>query len=677
MKPPIAEKIRKELIKHNHVRIDNYYWLNDKTNPKVIEYLKSENEYTSYALKHTEKLQEILYNEMVDRIKQDDRSVPYEDNGYFYYHKYELGMEYPVYCRKKENLEAPEEIILNVNELAKGFQFVNVTGLSVSPNNKILAYGVDTIGRRQYDIRFKDLTGGKLLPDIIQETTGNAVWANDNKTIFYSKKDHTLRPYKIFSYKLNDAYDTEIYHEADETFGAYVYKTKSSKYIIIGSYNTLSNEYRFLEADNPSGEFKIIQAREKKLEYYVNHFEDHFYITTNLDAKNFRLMKAPVNRPSKKDWEEVIPHRENVLLEGIEIFKDYIVLQEREKGLKKLKIIKWKDNSSRYINFDEETYSIHISKNPEFNTDELRFVYNSLTTPASTYDFNMQTGEKKLLKQEEVLGGFDQTKYQSERVYAEAADGIRIPISIVYKKGIEKNKPNPMLLNGYGAYGISNDPNFNSMRLSLLDRGVVFAIAHVRGGQEMGRDWYDDGKLLKKKNTFTDFIACAEFLIRNNYTSPENLFAIGGSAGGLLMGAVSNMRPDLFKGIIAAVPFVDVLTTMLDESIPLTTGEYDEWGNPNDKNFYDYILSYSPYDNVEKKDYPAMLISTGLHDSQVQYWEPAKWVAKLRDIKAGNNLLLLYTNMSAGHAGASGRFEQYKLIALEYGFILDQLGINK
>ena len=677
MKPPKANRIKKELKSHNHVRIDNYSWLSDKTDPGVIEYLNAENKYTASAMKHTENLRGVLYDEMVGRIKQDDSSVPYLENGYYHYHRFEMGKEYPLYCRKKESLEAGEEIILNVNEIADGFEFFNVIGLNVSPDNKILAYCVDTNGRRQYEIYFKDLAGNILLPDKIPGTSGNLVWANDSRTIFYSQKDRTLRPYKIFKHTLGAANDEEVYHEDDETFGTYVFKTKSSRFIIIGSYNTLSNEYRFLDAGQPSGEFIIFHEREKDLEYYIDHFEDHFYITTNFKAKNFRLMKTPVERTAKDNWEEVIPHRENILLEGIEIFKDYLVIQEREDGLKKLKIVNWNDFTGEYIKFNEDTYTIYVSKNPEFNSRKLRFVYNSLTTPVSTYDYDMAGRKEKLLKREEVLGGFNPNEYHSERVYAAAPDGTRIPISIVYKKGIEKTKPNPLLLNGYGAYGISNDPGFNSARLSLLDRGVVFAIAHIRGGQEMGRQWYEDGKLLRKINTFTDFIACAQFLIENNYTAKEKLFAIGGSAGGLLMGAVSNMRPDLFKGIIAAVPFVDVLTTMLDENIPLTTGEYDEWGNPNEKIYYDYILSYSPYDNVSKQDYPAMFVSTALNDSQVQYWEPAKWAAKLREMKTDNNLLILNTNMSAGHGGASGRFEQFKLIALEYSFILDQLGINK
>ncbi len=673
MKPPAAEKIKKELIKHNHARLDYYYWLRERNNPKVIEYLESENKYTEFSLQGSASLRENLINEMIGRIKQEDISVPYKDNGYFYYHRYEKGKEYPVYCRKKESIYAPEEIILNVNELAKGHKFYNVTGLNISPDNKILSYGVDTSGRRKYEIHFKDLITGKMVPDKIQNTTGNAVWANDNKTIYYSQKDHALRPYKIFKHILGYQKDEEVYHETDEAFGVYVYKTKTKKYIIIGSYSNVSSEFRFKDADDPDVKFKLLQKRERGHEYYIDHHEDNFFIISNLQAKNFRLMKTSVKKTSKENWIEIVPHRKNILLERIEVFQNYIVLQERTDGIRKLNIISLKDNSGRYIKFDEDVCVVYLSQNPEMNTNILRFIYSSLTTPDSTYDYNMKTGERKLLKKEEVLGGFNQSNYKSERVYAAASDGTRIPISLVYKIGIEKIKPNPLLLNGYGAYGISSDPYFSSIRISLLDRGFIFAIAHIRGGQEMGREWYEDGKLLNKKNTFTDFIACAEFLIKNNYTSKEKLFAAGGSAGGLLMGAVSNLRPVLFRGIIAGVPFVDVLTTMLDDNIPLTTGEFDEWGNPADKKYYDYIFSYSPYDNVEKKDYPAMLVTTGLNDSQVQYWEPAKWVAKLRSMKTDNNPLILYTNMSAGHGGASGRFEKYNLIALEYSFILGLL----
>lgn len=679
-KPPVAEKIKKELTIHGHTRVDYYYWLKERDNPRVIAYLQAENEYLKAAMKHTEKLQEKLYAEMVGRLKQTDMSVPYRSEGYYYYTRYEEGKEYPYYCRKRGSLEAEEEIMLNVPEMAEGQAYFQVSGLSVSPDNKILAYGVDTVSRRLYTIYFKDLATGQILPDRLANTTGYAAWANDKKTVFYTVKDETtLRPYRIFKHVLGSdpKEDVEIYREEDETFNASVFKTKSKKYLMIASTSTLSDEYRFLDAGNPEGKFKVIQPRERGLEYSVDHFGDRFYIRTNLNAKNFKLVSTPVNRTTKENWVDVIPHREDVLLQQFEIFRDFLVVNERKNGLTNLRIIRWKDRAEHYLDFGEETYAAYISVNPEFDTDLLRYGYTSLTTPNSTFDYNMKTREKILLKQEEVLGGFDPNNYQAERLYATAANGVKIPISLVYRKGLEKNGKNPLLLYGYGSYGASTDPSFSSARLSLLDRGFVYAIAHIRGGQELGRDWYEAGKLLQKKNTFTDFIACAEHLIAEKFTSPDKLFAMGGSAGGLLMGAVVNMRPDLFKGVIAAVPFVDVITTMLDTSIPLTTSEFDEWGNPADKEYYDYMLSYSPYDNVEAKAYPAMLVTTGLHDSQVQYWEPAKWVAKLRELKTDNNPLLLYTNMEAGHGGASGRFRRLKETALQYAFLLDLAGIKE
>ncbi len=677
MTEPKAEKRPVELVEHGHKRIDDYFWLNERENPEVLSYLSAENNYTEEMMRHTETLQEKLYREMIGRIKQQDESVPYKDNGYFYYTRYEHGKEYPIYCRKKENLSSEEEIMLNVNELAAGYKFFNLVGLNVSPDNKILAFGIDTTGRRNYDIVFKNLITGEMMPGRLPNTNGNAVWANDNKTVFYSVKDNALRPYKILKHVLGKECGTQIFHEEDDTYGVYVSKSKSDDYIFINSYANTSSECRFIKADSPDDEFKILEQRRKDHEYYVNHYDGKFYITTNDNAKNFRLMETLCEEPAMENWREVIPHRGDVLIEGIEIFKNYLVVRERSGGLMHLRIIKWSDNSEHYIGFNEDTYSLHVSANPEFDTDELRYVYTSLTTPNSTYDYNMAEKENKLLKREEVLGSFDPADYQSERIFAEASDGVKIPISLVYKKGMKKDGSNPLILNGYGSYGLSYDAYFYSVRLSLLDRGFIYAIAHVRGGQEFGRQWYEDGKLFKKKNTFTDFIACAELLIRSKYTNSGKLFAQGGSAGGLLMGAVANMSPDLFKGIIADVPFVDVMTTMLDDDIPLTTGEYDEWGNPHIKEYYDYILTYSPYDNVRPQAYPAMLVTTGLNDSQVQYWEPAKWVAKLRNTKTDENILLLHTNMSAGHGGASGRFERFKIIALEYAFMLDLIGITE
>jgi oligopeptidase B len=677
---PIAKKIAKELSIHNDTRIDNYYWLNDRENQEVIDYLNAENKYTKAALKSTEKFQEDLFVEMKSRIKETDESVPYEKNGYYYYSRYEEGKEYPIYCRKKETLDNPEEILLDVNVMAEGFEYYQVNGLSVSPDNNLLSFGVDTVSRRMYTLHVKNLLTGEILIDEVPITTGYAAWANDNKTMFYTKKDEvTLRSNKIYKHILGQNFksDKEIFEEKDETFGTSVWKSKSGKYIMISSYSTMSDEYQFIDANKPNSNFKVIQKRERGLEYSVSHFGDYFYIKTNLDAKNFRLMKTSVKKTAKENWKEVIAHREDVFLEGIELFKDFLVVEEREQGLSKLRIINWETKEEHYMNFDEEVYMAYISTNPEFNSNLLRFGYASMTTPNSTYDYNMQTQEKELKKQQVVLGDFNSENYETKRLWATADDGTKIPMSIVYKKGVELDGNNPTLLYAYGSYGATMDPYFSSVRLSLLDRGFVYALAHIRGGQYLGRQWYEDGKLLNKINTFSDFNDCAEYLIESKYTSSEKLFAMGGSAGGLLMGAIVNMQPELYKGVVAQVPFVDVVTTMLDESIPLTTGEFDEWGNPKDKEYYDYMLSYSPYDQVKAQNYPAMLITTGLHDSQVQYWEPAKWVAKLRDMKTDNNVLLLHTNMETGHGGASGRFEALKEYAMEYAFMFQQLGIKE
>lgn len=662
---------------HGDTRIDEFYWLKERENPDVIAYLNSENAYREQVTSHTKAFQGKLFEEIKGRIKQDDESVPYKDNGYFYLTRFETGKEYAIHSRKKGSLDAKEEVMLDVNELAKPYKYYAVGGRAVSSNNKILAYGEDTLSRRIYTIRFKDLETGKMLKDVIPNTSGGAVWANDNQTIFYSVKDASLRPYKIFKHKLGTpaTKDVEVFHESDETFASAVYKTKSKKYIVIASFQTLTTEYRVLDANQPNGSFRIIQPRTRGLEYFMDHYGDKFYFRTNLDAKNFRLMSTPETATTKENWTEVIAHRDDVLLEGMEIFKDHLVLSERIKGITQLRVRPWNDSAEHYIQFGEDAYMAYVDVNPDFDTDVLRVGYMSLTTPSTTYDYNMNTKKLTQLKQQVVLGGFDRNDYASERIYIKARDGVQVPVSIVYKKGFKKDGKQPLLLYAYGSYGASMDPTFNSARLSLLNRGFAYAIAHIRGGEELGRAWYEDGKLLKKKNTFTDYIDCADYLVKNKYTSPDKLFAMGGSAGGLLMGAVVNMRPELFKGVIAAVPFVDVITTMLDETIPLTTGEYDEWGNPNDKTYYDYMKSYSPYDNVEAKAYPAMLVTTGLHDSQVQYWEPAKWVARLRTKKTDKNPLLLYTNMDTGHGGASGRFEKYKEVAMEYAFLLDLAGL--
>ncbi len=680
IKPPKAELKPTKLEKHGDVRVDNYYWLKERENPKVVDYLKAENEYTEAVMAHTKTLQDSLFEEIKGRIKQDDASVPYKLDDYYYYTRFEEGGEYPIYCRKKGSLEAAEEIMLDVNVMAKGHDFFAVRGNIVSREQNLLAFAADTVGRRIYTIQFKNLNTGEMLPDEIPAVTGNMAWANDNKTLFYAKQDPTtLRSFQIYRHTLGTApsQDKLVYEEKDETFSCYVWRTKSKRYIMIGSVQTLSSEHRYLDADNPTGEFKVLLPREKDHEYDVDHFRDHFYIRTNFHAKNFRLMKTPAVKTGKENWQEVIPHRDEVFLSSFEIFKDHLVLSERENGLTQLRIVAWNGKDDHYLDFGEPAYFAYISTNPDFNTTTLRYGYTSMTTPNSVYDYDMTKRQKKLLKQDEVLRGFRSDHYTTERLYATARDGAKIPISIVYRRGIKKDGDNPLLLYGYGSYGASRDATFSAARLSLLDRGFVYAIAHIRGGQELGRQWYEDGKLLKKKNTFTDFIDCGKYLVQEKYTNPNKLFCQGGSAGGLLIGAVVNMAPDLFHGAIAAVPFVDVVTTMLDESIPLTTGEYDEWGNPNEKEYYDYILSYSPYDNVEAKAYPHLLVTTGLHDSQVQYWEPAKWVAKLRTLKTDNHRLLLKTNMEAGHGGASGRYQRYRETALEYAFLLDLAGIKE
>ena len=680
---PVAKKVPKTLVQHGHERIDNYYWLRDmdRKDPEILKYLEDENAYTEKMMAHTKDLQDKLYEEITGRLDKNDESVPVKYNGYWYYSRFEEGSEYPLFCRKKESLDAEEEIMLNVPEMAEGYEFFVVSGRSVSPDNKWLAYGVDTLSRRIYNIYFKNLETGEILEKSIPNTTGGCSWANDNKTVFYTTKDDALRSYKIFRHVMGEdaSNAVEVFHEDDDTFGTFVYKTKSDKYIMIGSYSTLSTEYRFLDADNPNGEFTIIQPRERDHEYGVAHYGDDFYISTNWDAKNFRLMKTSVNSTAKENWTEVIPHRDDVLLESIEIFRDFLVVDERKGGLTHIRIMPWDDSvEEHYLPFNDPTYQANIGANPDFNTDLLRYGYSSLTTPYSTYDYDMKTKEQELKKRQKVVGGHDPAEYTSERIMVTARDGIEVPVSLVYKNGFKKDASNPMLLYAYGSYGSSTEAYFSSTRLSLLDRGFVFAIAHVRGGQELGRQWYENGKLLKKKNTFYDFIDCGKYLVENGYSAEDKLMAYGGSAGGLLMGAILNMDPDLWNGVVAAVPFVDVVTTMLDESIPLTTGEWDEWGNPiTSKEYYEYMLSYSPYDNVEAKAYPNILVTTGLHDSQVQYWEPAKWVAKLRDMKTDDNNLLLHTNMGAGHGGASGRYERYKEVAMEYAFFLDCAGISE
>jgi oligopeptidase B len=625
-------------------------------------------------------LEEKLFEEIKARIKQTDMSVPYSRDGYFYYTRFDEGKEYPIYARKKGALDQPEEIVLNGNELAAGHDFFSIGGWAVSSGQNIVAYAVDTQGRRIHTVHFKDLSTGELLPDVLPEVTENLAWANDNRTLFYAKQDPaTLRAFQIYRHALGTDWrdDKLVFEESDETFSVWVFKTKSKKFLMIVSSQTLSQEYRYLDADDPHGEFKIFLPRQRAHEYHLGHFQDRFLIRSNDGAKNFRLMATPLDRTGKENWREIVAHREDVYLSDFDVFKDYLVLEERARGLTQIRVIPWAGGADHYLEFSEPAYRAHLGMNPELDTATLRFEYTSMKTPLTIYDYDMNTRQRALLKQEEVLGGFDENNYITERLYARAADGAEIPLSIVYRKGLRKNGQNPLLLYGYGAYGFSIDAAFASPRLSLLDRGFVYAIAHIRGGQELGRRWYEEGRLLNKKNTFTDFIACAEFLVHEKFTNPQKLFAMGRSAGGLLMGAIVNMRPDLFKGVVAEVPFVDAVTTMLDPSIPLTTGEYDEWGNPGQREYYDYMLSYSPYDNVEAKAYPHLLVTGGLHDSQVQYWEPAKWAAKLRDLKTDDNRLLLKTNMDAGHGGATGRFRRHRETAFSYAFLLDLAGIKE
>lgn len=673
-KAPIAKKIDTVLSNHSVDRLDPYYWMNKRDSKEVLDYLEAENSYYRQETKETEAFQETLFEEMKSRIKEDDESVPFKKNGYWYITKFEKGKEYPIYTRKKETLEAPEELLFDCNQMAEGFSYFHLGSFSVSPDNQLAVYSIDTVSRRQYTLHVKDLESGQILEDTIVNTSGSASWANDNKTLFYSLKDEqTLRSIAIYRHQLGDQKDQLMYLEEDDTFSVFVSKSRSGKYIVIGSSSTLTSEYRILNADQPLSEFDLFTKRQRGLEYDISHFEDHFYILTNKDeATNFKVMRTPIDHTAVGNWEDFITHDSKSLIEDFTCFKKYYVLATRENGLSRIKIASWDQQTSYEIPFDNETYTAYIGSNPEFDSLELRYGYTSLIEPNSVYNFHMETKEKTLLKQVEVLGGaFEPTNYIQERIWAKAEDGVQVPISLVYHKETPLDGSSPLFQYGYGSYGHTIDPSFSSLRLSLLDRGFIYAIAHIRGSEYMGREWYETGKLLQKMNTFTDFIACSKHLIAQNYTSEEGLFAYGGSAGGLLMGAVMNMAPKLYKGIVANVPFVDVVTTMLDDSIPLTTGEYDEWGNPNQKEFFDYMLSYSPYDQVSAQEYPNTLIITGYHDSQVQYWEPAKWVAKLRDLKTDSNQLYFSINMDAGHGGASGRFESLKEVAQEYSFIIN------
>ena len=679
LQPPLAEKSPFQLKTHDDIRIDPYYWLRERDNPEVIDYLERENDYYQKMTKDTESFRDDLFIELKNRIKEEDNSVPYFYNEYWYITRFEKGKQYPIYTRKKDSLTAIEEILFDCNKMAEGHDYFRLVGMNVSPDNTKVIYGIDIESRRKYTLYVKDLLSGEVLETKIKNTSGGTAWALDNQHFFYTKKNvETLRSEWIYRHNIDAASDRDklIFHEKDETFSVGVGESKSHEYIMISSYSTLTTEYQFLDATNPLGKFKTIQPRTRGLEYSVAQYQDNFYILNNHNgATNKKISKAPISKPELSQWEDLIPHREDVLLEDFEIFKDHFVTTQRENGLTSIRIQRWDEDLDYFLPVESETYSLYGYYNPNFDTVKFRFGFTSLSSPRSVYEFDMETKEKVLLKQQKVIDtNFSPENYKEERIWAIARDGIKIPISLVYHKKTSPSKDTPLYLYAYGSYGAIMDPGFDSSRLSLLDRGFIFAIAHVRGGEYLGRQWYENGKLLKKKNTFYDFIDVSRFLINSKITSTEHLHAIGGSAGGLLMGVVVNQAPELYRSVVARVPFVDVMTTMLDETIPLTAGEYDEWGNPNDKDYYDYMISYSPYDNIESQEYPNMLVTAGYHDSQVQYWEPAKWVAKLRDLKTDKNVLLLNTNMEAGHSGASGRFDALKDTAKQYTFILQLEG---
>ena len=676
--PPRARAVPHRMEHLGHVRVDDYHWLNRRDDPEVQAYLEAENSYTKQVMAPTAALEEQLFEEIKGRIQQTDESVPYRLGDYLYWTRMEEGKEYPIFFRRPISRGAQDELLLDVNRMAEGHEFFEVGSRAVSEDQQLLAYTVDSVGRGIYTLQFKDLRTGRDLEDRVPETSAALVWANDNRTIFYVKPDLvTLRSYRVYKHALGTPLERDelVFEERDDTFWVRVWKTKSRRFVIIGSFQTETTECRFLDASDPGGEFQVLQLRERGHEYFVDHLGDQFYVKTNYAARNFRLMRTSLTNTGMRNWEEIVAHREDVLLEDFELFRNYLVLTEREDGLLRLRVCAWSGEADYHLPFDDPAYSCWIDANHDIDSTILRYGYTSLVAPKTIYDHDMASRRRTRLKQEPVLGGFDPADYRTERLWAVATDGTRIPVSLVYRNDAPDDGGKPLLLSGYGSYGYSLDAAFQSERLSLIDRGFTYAIAHVRGGQELGRRWYEDGKLLNKRNSFTDFIACAEHLVRQGYTQPDRLFAAGRSAGGLLIGSVVNLRGDLFRGVVAGVPFVDVITTMLDDTIPLTTFEYDEWGNPHDKTFYDYILSYSPYDNVEARAYPHMLVTTGLHDAAVQYWEPAKWVAKLRATKTDTNRLLLKTNMGAGHGGASGRYRRYRETAFEYAFLLDLAGL--
>jgi oligopeptidase B len=679
IKPPVAQKIPKIDTLHNEVLVDDYFWLRDRDNMKVIEYLNAENEYTEKVMHHTTELQKTLYNEMLARIKETDLSAPVKLDNYYYYHRSEKDKQYPIYCRKKDSLGADEEIILDHNDIAEGYEYCEIGELMVSPDHRLLAFMVDTLANERFTLYIKDIDNDTLFSECIPNTGYTIAWAADNRTIFYTKCDDAKRPYKLYRHTLgNDPVQDEcIFHETDDALWLDVYNTKSKQYIILLSSSHTTCEIHYLDARTPYEDFSIIHPRQHEMEYYVVHCADKFYIRTNDNAKNFRICEAPVNDPQKSNWKEIIPHRDSVMIEDMEVFQNFLVIHERVNALEQLLIIDLTTSKSHYINFDEPVYTFWLHDNLDFNTDLLRFTYTSFITPKTVYEYGMNTRTRHLLKQYEVLGGFDPGLYQVERIFATAGDGTRIPISLVYRKTLQETGTNPLYLNGYGAYGASTEPYFSSNRISLLDRGFIYGIAHVRGGGELGRIWYDQGKLFNKMNTFTDYISCAEHLIEKKYTSTEHLIMAGGSAGGLLVGAVMNMRPELFKAVVTDVPFVDLINTMLDPSLPLTVLEYEEWGNPDDAAYYKYMKTYSPYDNISARHYPHILITAALNDPRVMYWEPAKWTAKLRSLKTDNNVLLLKMDMATGHMGASGRYDYLRDLAFEYAFMLDIFGIEK
>jgi oligopeptidase B len=673
--PPLAPEIPHEITEAGHTRNDPFFWLREKAQPAVLKYLQAENRYTETTLKHTEKLRETIYHEMRRRIKEDDVSVPQKIGDYYYYSRTETGKQYAVHCRKKGSLDAHEEVILDENELAKGQKYFRVGILSVSPDHKLLAYSTDTNGRETYVIRIKTLETGELWPDEIGNSSYSFAWANDNKTFFYDQLDDAHRPYKALKHILGTSVnqDATAYEEKDARFFLEITKSRSEKFIFVSVESERASEVRFLDADHPEGVFTLIRPRENDLLYSVDHHSDRFFIVTNENAKNFKVVETPVASPDKEHWKDFLPYDSQVQIDAVDAFENHLVISERRNGLQAIQVCDLKSGETHEINFDEPTYEVSLDRNPVFNTGIVRIDYSSFITPNSVIDYDMVSRRKELKKEAPVLGGYKKSDYASERVFARADDGVEIPISLFYKKGFRKDGTAPLLLTGYGAYGNSTDANFSSSTISLVDRGFVFAIAHIRGGGELGRTWYDDGKLLKKKNTFTDFVSCTQYLIDQQYAAPKRVAILGGSAGGLLMGAVMNMRPELFTSVIAAVPFVDVLNTMSDPSLPLTVTEYEEWGNPQDPKYFDYMASYSPYDNIEEKQYPNLLVTAGLNDPRVSYWEPAKWVAKQRRLKHQNRILLLKTNMGAGHGGDSGRFDQLEEVAMEYAFAIDTL----